>query len=94
MPSFSSSLYLTINFPLEEAKLISAVVNEPLFCTETVASPRSRVRNVAKKAIMSEESKAGKYLGPYIITGTGNFPHHFALRTTPVSPVSTGSSEL
>lgn len=94
MPGFSSSSYLTINFPVGKAELFSAEVNESLFRTETAASPTSRVRNVVKKAITCKESNAVKQSGPNIITGTGNFPHYFALRPGLLSPASMGSSEL
>lgn len=61
MHSFSSSPYLTINFPVEKAELLSAVVNRPLFHAESAASLRSSVRNAVKKAIKCEESNEGKH---------------------------------
>lgn len=49
---------------------------------------------MVEKAITCEESNAGKRSGPNINTGTGNFPHYFALRPSLVSPASMGPSEL
>lgn len=74
-----SSSYLTINFPVGKAELFNTGVNGPLLCTERTASLRSRVRSLVKKAIMCEESNAGKHSGPNLITGTGKFHHYFVL---------------
>lgn len=52
------------------------------------------VRNVAKKAIMCEESNTGKHSSPNIITGAGNFPRYFVLKPSLELAASMGSSEL
>lgn len=65
-----------------------------LYFVQKLQPTREAVRNVAKKAIMCEESNTRKHSSPNIITGAGNFPRYFVLKPSLGQPVSMGSSEL
>lgn len=64
-----------------------------LYFVQKLQPTQEAVRNVAKKAIMCEESNTGKHSSPNIITGAGNFPRYFVLKPSLGLPASMGSSE-